>query len=140
MLARPMLLIAYCAMASGYVHGVAPLVPQRAGTGARMVAERLPRRQALFAAFSALALVAPHPAVAEGGKIWVSGKSDPLRPTSKDKTDGTKKDNKYLSCLNDCVPRKQGFGAAQKDRADCLDQCQQECCFTYEQCTYSIRK
>lgn len=72
---------------------------------------------------------------------WLSGKSDPLRPTSKDKPDGTKKDNRYVSCLNDCVPRKQGPpGPNQKERSDCLDDCQIECCQTYEQCTYTIRK
>ena len=79
------------------------------------------------------------PAFAENK--WISGKSDPIRPTSKDKDDGTKKDYRYIKCLNDCVPRKQGPpGPSQKDRVDCLDACQQECCFTYEQCTYSIRK
>ena len=38
---------------------------------------------------------------------------------------------------------KQGQGPPgpnQIERADCLDACQQECCFTYEQCTYTIRK
>ena len=96
-------------------------------------------RRALFA--GTIALVAAPTATLADEKKWVSGKSDPLRPTSKDKPDGTKKDNKYISCLNDCVPRKQGPpGPNQKDRIDCLDSCQQECCFTYEQCTYSIRK
>lgn len=66
-------------------------------------------------------------------KVWISGRSDPLRPTSKDKPDGTKKDPKYLSCLNDCVPRCQGTGS--KDRSECFDECQDECCFTYQQCT-----
>ena len=71
----------------------------------------------------------------------VGGKPDPLRPTSKDKPDGTRKDGNYLRCLNDCVPRKQGPpGANAKERADYLDDCQVECCETYEQCTYTIRK
>jgi hypothetical protein len=70
----------------------------------------------------------------ETPKVWLSGKSDPLRPTSKDKPDGTRKDPKYLSCLNDCVPRCQGSSGS-KDRSDCFDECQDECCFTYQQCT-----
>lgn len=58
---------------------------------------------------SALAASPPAaPAVTPEGTLWLTGKSDPLRPTSKDKPDGTKRDNKYLSCLNDCVPRCQG--------------------------------
>ena len=92
---------------------------------------------------TAAAIVSPSAAVAADGKanVWISGKSDPIRKTSKDKPDGTKKDNKYLGCLNDCVPRKQGPpGPSQLERADCLDACQQECCSTYEQCTYTIRK
>ena len=111
-------------------------------TGSAPVMSTTPtRRQAaqalLFTAFFPVA------AVAGDGKpaTWISGKSDPIRPTSKDKPDGTKKDGKYLSCLNDCVPRKQGPpGPSQLERADCLDACQQECCTTYEQCTYTIRK
>ena len=98
---------------------------------------RLSRRAAL-PAFAAAALAgAATPAAIAGSdgvpKLWLSGKSDPLRPTSKDKLDGTKKDPKYLSCLNDCVPRCQKD--ASKDRSDCFDECQDECCFTYQQCT-----
>ena len=105
---------------------------------------RLSRRAAL-PAFAAAALAgAATPAAIAGSdgapKLWLSGKSDPLRPTSKDKLDGTKKDPKYLSCLNDCVPRCQGPpGSPAKERSDCLLECQQECCSTYEQCTYTIR-
>jgi hypothetical protein len=78
---------------------------------------------------------------ADEPRLWISGKSDPIRKTSKDKVDGTKKDPKYLSCLNDCVPRCLGPPASgvQKDRLDCLSECQDECCFTYQQCTATIR-
>ena len=97
------------------------------------------RREAVGSLLAVLAF--PAAASAGDSKLWLSGKPDPIRPTSKDKPDGTKKDGKYLSCLNDCVPRKQGPpGPAQLERVDCLDDCQQECCTTYEQCTYTIRK
>ena len=95
------------------------------------------RREALAHATAAAAtLAALHttPAAAASNSLWLSGKSDPLRPTSKDKPDGTKRDPKYLSCLNDCVPRcqqQQGL-----ERSDCFDFCQEECCATYQQCTY----
>ena len=145
------LLASACALAHGYgsLHAVAPQAPQpaaRAAAGVSMVERSMvPRRQALFSAFAltatALPAVAAKPVAANPDAKWISGKSDPLRPTSKDKPDGTKKDGSYIRCLNDCVPRKQGPpGPNQKDRIDCLDACQQECCFTYEQCTYSIRK
>ena len=60
--------------------------------------------------------------------------------SSKDSVEGTKKDPKYLSCLNDCVPRCLGPpGSQTKERIDCIAECQDECCFTYQQCTYTIR-
>lgn len=94
----------------------------------------MPRRQFVHSLLLGT-IAAPAAAFAEDSKVWMSGKSDPIRKTNKEKSaDGTKKDNKYLGCLNDCVPRKQGpSGPNQLERADCLDACQQECCFTYEQ-------
>ena len=120
-----------------------PAVRHTAATCSAMPPQQpqlLARRQVFAALSAALAFAAP--ATAGDGKQWLSGKPDPLRPTnSKEKPDGTKKDNKYISCLNDCVPRKQGPpGPSQLERADCLDACQVECCDTYEQCTYTIRK
>ena len=102
---------------------------------------QLSRRHALASA----ALLAPMAATADAPKVWLSGKSDPLRPTNKEKPDGTKKDGKYLSCLNDCVPRKmslnqQGSREQPLEKGEALDLCQLECCATYEQCTYTIRK
>ena len=92
------------------------------------------RRQALHVGGSAALALAwlPSAARADAKPVWLSGRSDPIRPTSKDKPDGTKKDGRYLRCLNDCVPRKQGSSGS-KERADCLDECQLECCETYEQ-------
>lgn len=99
-------------------------------------------RRALLAGGATIALTPPPATAADEQKlIWLSGKSDPIRKTSKEKPDGTKKDGKYLGCLNDCVPRRQGPpGPGQRERADCLEDCQRECCFTYEQCTYTIKK
>ena len=103
-------------------------------------AQAMCRRQLLGAALFSTAALRPGRASAEDVR-WVSGRSDPLRKTNKDKSpDGTKKDGKYLSCLNDCVPRCLGPpGSVAKERSDCLLECQQECCFTYEMCTYTIR-
>ena len=54
------------------------------------------RRQAVQAALFWSAAISPSAAMAADPKTWISGKSDPIRPTSKDKPDGTKKDGKYL--------------------------------------------
>lgn len=71
-----------------------------------------------------------------GPKKWMSGKSEKPRG-SKDRT-GTKKDSNYLRCLSDCTTecRKPGQGPS-KDNAECLEACQDYCCQTYEQCTYT---
>ena len=122
-----------------------PASPLHAAPAARSVAEpaaaasvvgrRTAARFLLLAASSGLAL----PARAAENR-WVSGRSDPIRKTSKDKPDGTKKDPNFLKCLNDCVPRCLGPpGSVMKERADCLLECQDECCATYEQCTATIR-
>ena len=140
----PTLLLA--SVCSALVLPSAPKPQQLRSTAPTMIA--LPRRQVGLALLSAASASPISSAcAADGGDkkpvVWISGKSDPLRPTSKEKPDGTKKDNKYLGCLNDCAPRKQGganSGTAQMDRLDALEACQQECCFTYEQCTYTIRK
>ena len=111
---------------------VAPAMSQPAA------APRLSRRQLLpaVAAWAAASRFAPPARALENsqGKVWTSGRSDPLRPTSKDKADGTKKDPKYLSCLNDCVPQcSSTYGTdtgRPKERSDCFDECQDQCCVT----------
>jgi hypothetical protein len=99
---------------------------------------RWSRRQLVpaVAAWAAASRFAPSARAADDGKakIWTSGRSDPIRPTSKDKVDGTKKDPKYLGCLNDCVPQCTSSYAAEtgrpKERSDCFDECQDQCCST----------
>lgn len=73
--------------------------------------------------------------------LWISGKSDPIRKTVNGKVEGTKKDPPYIRCLNDCIPRLQGKPSLgiQKDRTDVLAECQDTCCFTYQQCTTNMR-
>lgn len=99
---------------------------------------RWSRRQLVpaVAAWAAASRFAPSARALENSKgpIWTSGRSDPIRPTSKDKADGTKKDPKYLSCLNDCVPQcSSTYGTdtgRPKERSDCFDECQDQCCST----------
>lgn len=98
-------------------------------------------RRHFLGALGAVATLPSAAVQADEPRLWISGKSDPIRKTNPDKPDGTKKDPKYLSCLNDCVPRCIGApGQVQKERLDCLLICQDECCSTYQQCTYTIRQ
>ena len=117
----------------GASRGSAPLCARRAAVG-QLLGAALSLSAAPLTALPTRAATAAADTGAK--KAWLSGKSDPLRPTSKEKVDGTRKDPKYLSCLNNCVPRVQGPpGPDQKERSECFDICQDECCFTYQQCT-----
>eukprot|EP00639_Heterosigma_akashiwo_P002677 CAMPEP_0194584188 /NCGR_PEP_ID=MMETSP0292-20121207/16869_1 /TAXON_ID=39354 /ORGANISM="Heterosigma akashiwo, Strain CCMP2393" /LENGTH=96 /DNA_ID=CAMNT_0039439119 /DNA_START=192 /DNA_END=482 /DNA_ORIENTATION=+ len=71
-------------------------------------------------------------------KVWISGKNPVPNKDKSDRT-GTKKDSNYLRSLSDCLARCQApSGGQAKDRGECLEQCRDECCTTYEQCTYKI--
>lgn len=93
------------------------------------------RRRALRAPVAAItALLADRPAYATR---YVSGKN----PAGKQEGDkGTRRDGGYLRCLSQCAStcERAGGGLGQKTRAECLNSCRDECCATYEQCTYSI--
>lgn len=81
------------------------------------------------------------PAAADGAaKLWISGKSDRTGKDPSDKS-GTKKDISYLRCLSNCKAECESpQGGVQRDRGECLQDCQDECCKSYEQCTYTIRE
>jgi len=86
---------------------------------------------------SMIAVTTP-PSIASA-KIWTSGKN-PDGPAPKGETKGTKKDYNYLQCLSGCLAncQKPAIGKAEKERSTCLNECRDECCSTYEQCTYTI--
>lgn len=68
-------------------------------------------------------------------KVWLSGKPDVPRTDPNDKK-GSRKDPSFLRCLGNCVSDCQQLGsgkAAPKDRAQCMAECQDGCCTTYEQ-------
>ena len=76
---------------------------------------------------------------AEGARVWTSGKGDGSSKAG-DKS-GTKKDIGYLRCLSNCkADCESPQGGVARDRGECLQDCQDECCKTYEQCTYTIRE
>ena len=94
--------------------------------------------RATAAATAAATASATTPAFA--AKTYVSGKN-PDGPREKGDTKGTKKDGSYLQCLAGCAARCEkasGQGRRQLTRGECLNLCRDECCATYEQCTYTI--
>lgn len=110
------------------------------------------RRQLLSysvaAAFSLfITATAPPPAVAAdkaASTIWNTGKR-PRVPGAKvpDKSDtrGTRKDPSFLRSLSDCKNQCEtnlGPDGLARPKDDCLSDCQDICCTTYEQCTFAI--
>jgi hypothetical protein len=58
------------------------------------------------------------------------------KPKSKDDKSGTRNDPSFLRSVSDC--KNQCERTMGKSTADCLSECQDICCTTYEQCTFGI--
>ena len=53
---------------------------------------------------------------------------------------GSKKDIKFLRCLSSCKAGKDSkTGQYMDDRSDVMQDCQAQCCETYEQCSFKIK-
>mmetsp|Transcript_4018 Transcript_4018/g.10510 ORF Transcript_4018/g.10510 Transcript_4018/m.10510 type:complete len:187 (-) Transcript_4018:1201-1761(-) len=108
------------------------------------------RRRFLIAAainFSFLGVTTPVVTAADvllpPGTKYVSGKSPIIPGDAKKKSDstkGTRKDPDFLRSIADCRNQCQsaGSGGLAKSKEDCLSECQDVCCKTYEQCTFNI--
>mmetsp|Transcript_13011 Transcript_13011/g.17898 ORF Transcript_13011/g.17898 Transcript_13011/m.17898 type:complete len:183 (+) Transcript_13011:132-680(+) len=100
-----------------------------------------------MASFAAIAVssaaVIPSEA-AEEATIWKTGKA-PIVPGQKKKdpkdVSGTRKDPSFLRSISDCKNQcmsSYGPDGLAKPQEDCLSECQDICCTTYEQCTFAI--
>lgn len=69
--------------------------------------------------------------------IYKSGKN-PSSSSSSDSKVGTKKDIDFLRCMSNCKSdcQKPGEGLAKND---CIQDCQDQCCNSYEQCSFKIK-
>lgn len=82
---------------------------------------------------------------ASGDKtIWLTGKEPVVSgQKTRDKNDvsGTKKDPKFLRSLADCKSQCEngaGSDGYARSKEECLSDCQDICCTTYQQCTFAI--
>mmetsp|Transcript_19174 Transcript_19174/g.21662 ORF Transcript_19174/g.21662 Transcript_19174/m.21662 type:complete len:153 (-) Transcript_19174:258-716(-) len=75
---------------------------------------------------------------------YISGKTPQVPGETKKKSDdkkGTRKDPNFLRSISDCktqcqlIPGSDGYS---KSKEDCLSECQDISCTTYEQCTFNI--
>jgi hypothetical protein len=74
--------------------------------------------------------------------IWLSGKA-PRVPGKKPTNDvsGSKKDPNFLRSISDCknqCENSAGADGMSRSKEECLSECQDICCTTYEQCTFAI--
>ena len=69
--------------------------------------------------------------------IYRSGKN-PDAQSNKDSKVGTKKDINFLRCMSNCKSQCQlpGEGLV---KTDCVQDCQDQCCDSYEQCSFKIK-
>ena len=77
--------------------------------------------------------------------IWLTGKTPKVpgqKPKDKNDTRGTRKDSGFLRSISDCKNQCENSGAGPdgfaKSKEECLSECQDICCTTYEQCTFAI--
>ena len=113
----------------------------------------LSRREWSKSAFSALIAgagslgaisVTPKQAVAAEDIVWKTGRTPQIpgqKPKDKEVTKGTKKDPGFLRSISDCKSKCEnsyGPDGLARTSTECLSECQDICCTTYEQCTFAI--
>ena len=105
---------------------------------------------AILAAALIPGAVGAGPAVAQAagyvpGTVWRTGKPPEApgqtKPRDKGDTKGTRRDAGFLRSIADCkaqCERSSGADGLARSKEDCLSECQDVCCETYEQCTFAI--
>lgn len=82
--------------------------------------------------------------VAKPSTIYLTGKFPIVpgeKPRDKTETKGTRKDPAFLRSISDCksqCEQKLGSDGYARNKEDCLSECQDICCASYEQCTFNI--
>ena len=69
--------------------------------------------------------------------IYKSGRN-PVLPNPKEPKEGSKKDTNFLRALSNCKSNCQAPSEGLANR-DCIQDCQDQCCTTYEQCSFKIK-
>ena len=78
------------------------------------------------------------------GTIWQTGKQPKVpgqKPKDKNDTSGTRKDGNFLRSIADCKSQCEnstGPDGLSRSKEECLSDCQDICCKTYEQCSFAI--
>lgn len=103
-------------------------------------------RKSFFHKSTALVIsgaIMPNSALAEDKPVtvWMSGKAPIVpgqKPKDKNDVSGTRKDPNFLRSISDCKSQCENANGPMKTKEECLSECQDICCNTYEQCTFAI--
>lgn len=94
------------------------------------------RRDVIATAAAAIFISTPTPSQAA---TYISGKNPKGKPNKDGDTKGTRKDPAFLRSLSTCKSQcESASNTISKSKEDCLEECQEICCTTYEQCTFAI--
>lgn len=125
--------------------GFAPsqFAASRPSATVELFAEAPTGRRAFFNAAAVLGTAAllssSSPALAAEPTIWLTGKAPKVpgeKPKDKSDTKGTRKDPSFLRSISDCksqCEQSSGYGNASRSKEECLQDCQDICCETYQQ-------
>jgi len=90
------------------------------------------------------ALAATDDAPGQEATVWLTGKAPRVpgqKPRDKNDVRGTRRDPNFLRSVSDCKNQCQntaGPDGLARTKEECLSDCQDICCTTYEQCTFAI--
>jgi hypothetical protein len=142
-----LLLLVAISCAHAFVHTILANKPTDK-LSVRLFAEnrrRFLENLALGVTITTLSAATAHKAAAasDGGPtIWLTGKAPRApgqKPQDKSDTRGTRKDPSFLRSISDCKSQcEQSSGTLARTKEECLQDCQDICCTTYEQCTFAI--
>lgn len=85
-----------------------------------------------------------HAAETKPPTVWKSGKAPVIpgqKPKDKNDVTGTRKDGNFLRSISNCKSQCEGTNGPDglaRSKEECLSDCQDICCTTYEQCTFGI--
>jgi len=131
-----------------YVNGFAPGSPQsvKTRTGSRLSAlaadecRDTSRRDLIGSMLLTTAAIPLSANAVEEKTQWITGKTPKIpgqKPKDPNDTRGTRKDPGFLRSISDCKSQCENANGS-KSKEDCLSECQDICCTTYEQCTFAI--
>ena len=99
-------------------------------------------------AITGMAVMAPLPGTdslvwaedkSKSALVYKSGKS-PVQEDPNDPKVGSKKEKRFLKCISSCKSDCQApSGGLATSSLDCIQDCQDKCCDSYEQCSYKLK-